>query len=146
MHPAVPSGSLFPSAVISLYATYLALSAMSSEPHDYACNGLSRQARATSESTLAVSMVVTMASVVYAALRAGSNTQAFFGEERSKEESSGQALLKRTEKELTSAGERMWMVGRESARWQVRVCECRDGGKETSGVTNMVAIGAESHQ
>lgn len=33
------NGSLFPAAGVTLYCTYLAYSALVSEPHDYACNG-----------------------------------------------------------------------------------------------------------
>ena len=35
------NGSLFPAAAVSLYCTYLAYSALVSEPHGYACNGAS---------------------------------------------------------------------------------------------------------
>lgn len=56
---------------------YLTFSALQSEPKDYACNGLAQRLTAASGSTLALGMVVTLASVVYAAFRAGSNTSLF---------------------------------------------------------------------
>ena len=51
------NGSLFPAAVVSLYCTYLAYSALQSEPHDYQCNSLGKQLSAASGSTLALGMV-----------------------------------------------------------------------------------------
>jgi hypothetical protein len=36
-------GSIFPSAMVGLYCTYLCFSALQSEPKDYACNGLAQQ-------------------------------------------------------------------------------------------------------
>ena len=69
--PVSRRGSLFPSAVTSLYVMYLAYSALTSEPRDYACNGLAHRLNAASGGTLAVGMVLTLASVVYSALRAG---------------------------------------------------------------------------
>ncbi len=47
------NGSLFPAAIVTLYCAYLAYSALVSEPHDYACNGVGRQLTAASASTLA---------------------------------------------------------------------------------------------
>jgi len=38
---------------VTLYCAYLAYSALVSEPHDYACNGVGRQLTAASASTLA---------------------------------------------------------------------------------------------
>ncbi|KAI8465487.1 MAG: serine incorporator/TMS membrane protein [Monoraphidium minutum] len=75
--PFARGGSLFPSAVTSLYVMYLAYSALQSEPKDYACNGLGHRIGAASGGTLVVGMLVTLLSVVYSALRAGSNTQLF---------------------------------------------------------------------
>ncbi|KAJ9530777.1 hypothetical protein QJQ45_014934 [Haematococcus lacustris] len=107
LHPAAKSGSIFPSAVIGLYCTYLCFSALQSEPKDYVCNGLAKQITAASGeaqaaaagwlgteawpaavkvwveeglcegSTLALGMLATLSSVVYAAFRAGSNTSLF---------------------------------------------------------------------
>ena len=57
----LPNGSLFPAAVVSLYCCYLAYSALQSEPHDYACNGLGKRLNAASGSTLALGMAVTLA-------------------------------------------------------------------------------------
>jgi hypothetical protein len=47
------NGSLFPASIVTLYCAYLAYSALVSEPHDYACNGVGRQLTAASASTLA---------------------------------------------------------------------------------------------
>ena len=69
--PCSRGGSLFPSAVTSLYVMYLCYSALQSEPKDYACNGLARRINAASGSTLVIGMLVTLLSVVYSALRAG---------------------------------------------------------------------------
>ncbi len=76
--PFARSGSLFPSAVTSLYVMYLCYSALQSEPRDYACNGLAHRLNAASGSTLAVGMAVTLLSVVYSALRAGEGGAAGF--------------------------------------------------------------------
>lgn len=75
--PLAKRGSLFPSATTSLYVMYLAYSALQSEPRDYECNGLGHRLNAASGSTLVVGMLVTLLSVVYSALRAGSNTNLF---------------------------------------------------------------------
>jgi hypothetical protein len=105
MHPAATNGSLFPAAVVSLYCAYLGYSALQSEPHDYECNSLGHRLSAASGSTLALGMAVTLASVVWSALRTGSNTEAFLGGGGG---SSGaeQPLLARQgdEEEGTSAG------------------------------------------
>ena len=71
------NGSLFPSAAITLYVTYLGYSALQSEPHEYECNGVGHRITAASATTLALGMLLTLLSVVYSALRAGSNTQTF---------------------------------------------------------------------
>jgi serine incorporator 1/3 len=77
-----PNGSLFPSAVLTLYCTYLCYSALTSEPHNDPCNGLGHKLNAASASTLAIGMGLTLLAVVYSALRAGSNTELFgFGSE-----------------------------------------------------------------
>lgn len=47
------NGSLFPSAMFTLYCTYLCYSALVSEPHDYVCNGLGQRINAASATTLA---------------------------------------------------------------------------------------------
>lgn len=79
---------------------------MISEPHDYICNGLGNRLDAASASTLAAGMFLALLSVVYSALRAGSNTALFgFGESSGSE--SGEAmesLMEAQEGELTSAG------------------------------------------
>lgn len=105
LHPSIPNGSLFPASVVSLYCCYLAYSALQSEPHDYACNGLGARLNAASGSTLALGMGITLASVVWSALRTGSNTDAFLGGFEGG--STEQPLLERTmddEEALTSAG------------------------------------------
>lgn len=71
------NGSLFPSAIFTLYCTYLCYSALVSEPHDYPCNGLGQRLNAASATTLATGMLLALVSVVYSALRAGSNTALF---------------------------------------------------------------------
>eukprot|EP00195_Chlamydomonas_chlamydogama_P004895 CAMPEP_0202902598 /NCGR_PEP_ID=MMETSP1392-20130828/16943_1 /ASSEMBLY_ACC=CAM_ASM_000868 /TAXON_ID=225041 /ORGANISM="Chlamydomonas chlamydogama, Strain SAG 11-48b" /LENGTH=445 /DNA_ID=CAMNT_0049589387 /DNA_START=195 /DNA_END=1532 /DNA_ORIENTATION=+ len=77
LHPVSNGASIFPAAMVSLYCTYLCFSALQSEPKDYECNGIAQRMTAASGSTLAVGMLVTLASVVYAAFRAGSNTRLF---------------------------------------------------------------------
>eukprot|EP00873_Tetraselmis_striata_P044677 jgi/Tetstr1/464941/TSEL_009675.t1 len=85
LHPAAKNGSLFPSAVIGMYCMYLTYSALASEPHSYECNGLyhggddgdAGAISAGNESTLILSMLGTLAAVVWSALRAGSNTALF---------------------------------------------------------------------
>lgn len=63
--------------MVGVYVMYLCFSALESEPKEYECNGLGQQITAASGSTLAVGMLVTLLSVVYAAFRAGSNTHLF---------------------------------------------------------------------
>ena len=77
---------------------------MISEPHDYVCNGLGNRLDAASASTLAAGMFLALLSVVYSALRAGSNTALFgFGETTGSE--AGEAMESLMEKEEgTSAG------------------------------------------
>ncbi|KAK9835016.1 hypothetical protein WJX81_004736 [Elliptochloris bilobata] len=77
MSPYARNGSLFPAAVVSLYCSYLAYSALVSEPHDYACNGVGRKLTAASASTLVAGMALALLAVVWSALRAGSNTALF---------------------------------------------------------------------
>lgn len=67
--PLVANGSLFPSAVMSVYTMYLAYSALQSEPHSEQCNGLGHKIDAASGTTLAVGMLVTLLSVVYSAAK-----------------------------------------------------------------------------
>lgn len=104
LHPKATNGSLFPAAVVSLYCAYLCYSALQSEPHDYECNSLGRRLSAASGSTLALGMAVTLASVVWSALRTGSNTEAFLGGLASSSAATEQLLLARDEEEGTSAG------------------------------------------
>lgn len=73
LHPKV-NGSLLPAAVISLYCAYVCYTGLSSEPRDYACNGLNNHTVAVSTSTLILGMLTTILSVVYSAVRAGSST------------------------------------------------------------------------
>ena len=72
--PQVKNGSLFPSAVISLYCVFLCFSALSSEPTDYECNAMGHKMDSTK---LWIGMVFTLASVAYSALRAGSASDSF---------------------------------------------------------------------
>lgn len=72
LHPKV-NGSLLPASVMSVYCAYLCYTGLSSEPHDYVCNGLNKS-RAVSTSTLVLGMLTTVLSVLYSALRAGSST------------------------------------------------------------------------
>lgn len=94
------NGSLFPSAVVTLYGSYLCYSALQSEPHNYECNGLGKHFTAASGSTLAIGMVIAIVSVVYSALRAGSNNRTFMS---SRDEAVEEGLLQ-TGDEGTSAG------------------------------------------
>ena len=74
MHPGIPTGSVFVSSVMTLYSFYLLFSAMSSEPSSYECNVFpSSNAGSGSGAGLAVGMSITLLSVVYSALRAGSS-------------------------------------------------------------------------
>ncbi|CAL9219142.1 unnamed protein product [Arabidopsis halleri] len=72
LHPAV-NGSLLPASVISVYCAYVCYTGLSSEPHDYVCNGLNKS-KAVNASTLILGMLTTVLSVLYSALRAGSST------------------------------------------------------------------------
>ncbi|KAF7837226.1 putative serine incorporator [Senna tora] len=72
LHPQV-NGSLLPASVISLYCAYLCYTGLSSEPHDYECNGLNKS-KAVNISTLLLGLLTTVLSVLYSALRAGSST------------------------------------------------------------------------
>ncbi|KAL1211814.1 hypothetical protein V5N11_023803 [Cardamine amara subsp. amara] len=73
LHPAV-NGSLLPASVISVYCAYVCYTGLSSEPHDYVCNGLHNKSKAVNASTLILGMLTTVLSVLYSALRAGSST------------------------------------------------------------------------
>lgn len=77
MLPQARNGSLFPAAIFTLYCTYLCYSALVAEPHAYECNSLGHRLNAASASTLALGMGLALLSVVYSALRAGSNTALF---------------------------------------------------------------------
>ncbi|CAN1129494.1 Serine incorporator 3 [Linum perenne] len=72
MHPAV-NGSLLPASIISIYCAYVCYTGLSSEPRDYACNGLNKS-KAVTVGTLVLGMLTTVLSVLYSALRAGSST------------------------------------------------------------------------
>ncbi|XP_072983456.1 uncharacterized protein [Typha latifolia] len=73
LHPQV-NGSLLPASVISVYCAYLCYTGLSSEPTDYACNGLHKHSKQVSIGTLVLGMLTTVLSVVYSAVRAGSST------------------------------------------------------------------------
>uniref|UniRef100_A0A0E0NX46 Serine incorporator n=1 Tax=Oryza rufipogon TaxID=4529 RepID=A0A0E0NX46_ORYRU len=73
LHPQV-NGSVMPASVISVYCAYLCYTSLSSEPDDYACNGLHRHSKQVSMSALILGMLTTVLSVVYSAVRAGSST------------------------------------------------------------------------
>ncbi|EEF45400.1 probable serine incorporator isoform X1 [Ricinus communis] len=73
LHPTV-NGSLLPASVISIYCAYVCYTGLSSEPHDYVCNGLHNKTKAVSTSTLILGMLTTILSVLYSAVRAGSST------------------------------------------------------------------------
>lgn len=75
LHPVAKEGSLLPSAVVTAYCVYLCYSALSSEPSGYRCNPHANHHQA--KPTMVTSMVLTLLSVVYSALRAGSSD--FFG-------------------------------------------------------------------
>lgn len=78
---------------------------MISEPHDYVCNGLGNRLDAASASTLAAGMFLALLSVVYSALRAGSNTALFgFGETSGSEAGEAMESLMEKEEGGTSAG------------------------------------------
>ena len=94
------NGSLFPSAVVTLYCSYLCYSALQRAPHNYQCNGLGKHCPAAYGSTRAVGMVIAIVSVVYSALRAGSNNRTFMS---AREEAAQEGLLEK-DVEGTSAG------------------------------------------
>lgn len=73
LHPRV-NGSLLPASVISVYCAYVCYTGLSSEPRDYACNGLHKHSKTVSTGTLILGMLTTVLSVVYSAVRAGSST------------------------------------------------------------------------
>ncbi|XP_057956826.1 uncharacterized protein LOC131150238 [Malania oleifera] len=73
LHPQV-NGSLLPASIVSVYCAYVCYTGLSSEPRDYACNGLHNKSTAVSMSTLILGMLTTVLSVLYSALRAGSST------------------------------------------------------------------------
>jgi len=81
LHPSIkeasPRASVFVASSMAMYVAYLGFSALQSEPRDYACNSLGKQISAASGTTLAMGMVITLASTVWAAFRAGSNTHTF---------------------------------------------------------------------
>lgn len=87
LHPRVkevnPGASVFVSSSMVLYVAYLGFSALQSEPRDYECNVLGQKLSAASSTTLAMGMVLTLASTVWAAFRAGSNTHTFSTAEES---------------------------------------------------------------
>ena len=112
LHPSLAQtrqggGSIFPASIISLYCSYLCFSSLQSEPSDYMCNGLGVvTTQAASNSTLAIGMIFTLASVVYAAFRAGSNSRLFAldSSQDQIENSPERAALLDQEAQLTSAG------------------------------------------
>lgn len=68
------NGSLLPASVISVYCAYVCFTGLSSEPRDYACNGLHKRSKAVTISTLVLGLLTTVLSILYSALRAGSST------------------------------------------------------------------------
>ena len=105
LSPAAPRGSLFPSAVVTLYASYLTYSALVSEPHTYACNALGAKLDAASGGAMAAAVLLAAASVVYAALRAGSSSSLLSlagGADDDTASLDGYTPL--TDRDLTSAG------------------------------------------
>ena len=81
LHPRVkeanPRASVFVASSMALYVAYLSFSALQSEPREYECNSLGKRMSAASSTTMAMGMVITLASTVWAAFRAGSNTHTF---------------------------------------------------------------------
>lgn len=68
------NGSLLPSSIVAIYSVYLGWAVLSSEPTDYICNGMAAHRRAMSGGRLAMSVLLTLLSVAYSALRAGSSS------------------------------------------------------------------------
>lgn len=104
LHPMSSNGSIFPAAMVGLYSMYLCFSALESEPKEYACNGLGQQISLASGTTLAIGMLVTLLSVVYAAFRAGSNTHLFTLEGSVDAEGAPERTALLADEHLTSAG------------------------------------------
>ncbi len=75
-----------------------------SEPRDYECNGLGHRLNAASGSTLVIGMLVTLLSVVYSALRAGSNSGLFSLEDENGDDTGIEQPLLDAEAADTSAG------------------------------------------
>jgi hypothetical protein len=81
LHPAVQHGSLLCSGVIFLYNAYLTVSALSSEPSSYTCNGRpSGLGTSAGQAGAAMGMVLALVSVAYSAARAGSSGQFLFSD------------------------------------------------------------------
>ena len=103
LHPRIkeanPGASVFVAGCTALYCSYLGFAALQSEPRDYECNALGQTLDATSGTTLAAGMLITLISTVWAAFRAGSNTRTFTTEWGLDSE---ERLL--GEEEMTSAG------------------------------------------
>jgi hypothetical protein len=95
LHPAV-NGSLLPSSLIAVYSMYLCYSALASEPRHYACNGLAKHLNAVSAGTLASGMLLTLLSVVYSAVRAGSSSGTFLSPPGSPRGSTREPMLPTT--------------------------------------------------
>ena len=112
LHPSLAQtrqggGSIFPASIISLYCSYLCFSSLQSEPSEYVCNGLGVvTTQAASNSTLAMGVIFTLLSVVYAAFRAGSNSRLFNldNSQDHAESSPERTALLDQESQLTSAG------------------------------------------
>ncbi|XP_010436570.1 PREDICTED: probable serine incorporator [Camelina sativa] len=102
LHPAV-NGSLLPASVISVYCAYVCYTGLSSEPHDYVCNGLNKS-KAVNASTLILGMLTTVLSVLYSALRAGSSTT-FLSPPSSPRSGGREALLEDPEDGKKKGGE-----------------------------------------
>jgi hypothetical protein len=81
LHPAVQHGSLLCSGVIFLYNAYLTVSALSSEPASYTCNGRpSGLGTSAGQAGAAMGMVLALVSVAYSAARAGSSGTFLFSD------------------------------------------------------------------
>ena len=106
IHPVAKNGSLFPSAVIGIYCSYLTYSALASEPYEYKCNSIGEHITTASGSTLVLTMLCTLAAVVWSALRAGSNTALFSTSADTSEAAipTGEPLLDRSGDDEESAG------------------------------------------
>jgi hypothetical protein len=81
LHPQVQHGSLLCSGAIFAYNAYLTVSALSSEPASYTCNGRPAGLGTTAgQAGAAMGMVLALVSVAYSAARAGSSGAFLFAD------------------------------------------------------------------